>query len=68
LNEQKLVPVDDEVMEELANVFQDIKRGREEKGEQKIIWGLVDGFLLYWNKVTKFISRSSSANEKIGGN
>jgi nicotinamide/nicotinate riboside kinase len=51
LNEQKLVKVDDEVREELTSVFEDLKREQERKGGQKIIWGLVDGFLLYWNKV-----------------
>ncbi|KAF8230220.1 P-loop containing nucleoside triphosphate hydrolase protein [Tricholoma matsutake] len=50
LNQQSLVEVDDEVKQELASVFQDIKRKQERQGGRKIIWGLVDGFLLYWNK------------------
>jgi len=50
LNEQELVKVDDEVVDELTSVFEDLKRERERKGG-KVIWGLVDGFLLYWKKV-----------------
>lgn len=50
LNEQKVVKVDGEVKEELKAVFENMKKEEEKKG-YRIIWGLVDGFLLYWNKV-----------------
>ena len=43
--------MDDDVIDELTSVFEDLKREQERKGAKKIIWGLVDGFLLYWKKV-----------------
>ena len=52
LNEQELVKVDDQVTEGLRTVFEDIKREQERKHGYKIIWGLVDGFLLYWKKAS----------------
>jgi nicotinamide/nicotinate riboside kinase len=51
LNEQQLVEIDDEVRDYWRKTFEDIKREQKIKGGQKIVWGLVDGFLLYWNKV-----------------
>jgi nicotinamide/nicotinate riboside kinase len=48
LNEQQLVEIDDEVRDYWKRIFEDMAR---EQGKQKIVWGLVDGFLLYWNKV-----------------
>ncbi|KAF8893914.1 P-loop containing nucleoside triphosphate hydrolase protein [Infundibulicybe gibba] len=47
LNEQKLVKVDDTVKKRWREVFEKIKKERAE-GEE-IVWGLVDGFLLYWH-------------------
>ncbi|KAG6886310.1 hypothetical protein C0993_006720 [Termitomyces sp. T159_Od127] len=49
LNEQKEVKVDDEVRNRWIDVFEGIRKEREQEGE-KVIWGLVDGFLLYWNQ------------------
>ncbi|CAA7259174.1 unnamed protein product [Cyclocybe aegerita] len=49
LNEQKEVRVDDEVRDRWVREFERLKKERGEKGE-KIVWGLVDGFLLYWHK------------------
>ncbi|KAG6897724.1 hypothetical protein C0992_011934 [Termitomyces sp. T32_za158] len=49
LNEQKEIKVDDEVRNRWIEVFEGIRQKREQEGE-KIIWGLVDGFLLYWNQ------------------
>jgi len=48
LNEQKEVKVEDKVLEKWIKEFETIKQDR--KDNEKIIWGLVDGFLLYWNK------------------
>jgi nicotinamide/nicotinate riboside kinase len=50
LNEQKEVPVPEEVSQRWDKVFESIKAEGEVSGE-KIVWGLVDGFLLYWHPV-----------------
>jgi len=47
LNEQKPVQVDESVMDKWREIFH---KGRENKSE-RIVWGLVDGFLLYWHPV-----------------
>ncbi|KAF9233488.1 P-loop containing nucleoside triphosphate hydrolase protein [Melanogaster broomeanus] len=49
LNEQKDIPIDITTSEELKGQFQKLEAEHEEKGT-RIIWGLVDGFLLYWDK------------------
>jgi len=51
MNEQKEVRVEDELRDRWAREFVNMKEGRERKGEEKIIWGLVNGFLLYWHQV-----------------
>jgi len=51
LNEQKEVKVDDALRNQWIDVFARIRQERERGGREKIIWGLVDGFLLYWNQV-----------------
>jgi hypothetical protein len=50
LNEQKEVPVRAGVIERWTEEFRRIGEERE-KGETKIIWVLLNGFLLYWNQV-----------------
>ena len=50
LNEQKLITVDDAVRAKWIAEFQQLKKKWAAEGE-RIIWGLVDGFLLYWHKV-----------------
>ncbi|KAG5350493.1 hypothetical protein C0989_010800 [Termitomyces sp. Mn162] len=49
LNEQKEIKIDDEVRDRWIEVFEAIQKQHEQQGE-KVIWGLVDGFLLYWNQ------------------
>jgi len=49
LNEQKDVPIPDVVRDKWVRVFEDIARKQEGQKREKIIWGLVDGFLLYWH-------------------
>jgi len=49
LNEQKDVPVPAEVRGRWGEVFEKIRKQQAENGE-RVIWGLVDGFLLYWHK------------------
>lgn len=39
-----------DVEERWKGVFEGLKHARELEGE-RIVWGLVDGFLLYWNQV-----------------
>ena len=52
LNEQKDVPVDKKLFEEWHDKFRRIADDAtgKDKGEE-IVWGLVDGFLLYWDDV-----------------
>lgn len=53
LNEQVEVPVGEDVLGALRDRFEGIQKGFEEKGE-KVVWVIVDGFLLYWDKVCLF--------------
>ncbi|KAG9309341.1 hypothetical protein JVU11DRAFT_10577 [Chiua virens] len=50
LNEQKKIPLTDSAYREFRNGFQEVEEEQRKKGI-RIIWGLVDGFLLYWDKV-----------------
>ncbi|KDQ28011.1 hypothetical protein PLEOSDRAFT_158119 [Pleurotus ostreatus PC15] len=49
LNEQQVVPVPDELADKWRAHFQTLQQKLEAETKEKIIWGLVDGFLLYWN-------------------
>ncbi|KAF8909851.1 P-loop containing nucleoside triphosphate hydrolase protein [Mucidula mucida] len=48
LNEQKAVPVNSAVKDKWRTEFQRIKEDNLKAG-RRVIWGLVDGFLLYWH-------------------
>ncbi|KAL4266551.1 P-loop containing nucleoside triphosphate hydrolase [Pleurotus pulmonarius] len=50
LNEQQAVPVPDELADKWRAHFQGLQEKLESETKEKIIWGLVDGFLLYWNQ------------------
>ena len=52
LNEQQVVPVPDELAAKWRAHFQALQQKLEAETKEKIIWGLVDGFLLYWNHVS----------------
>ena len=52
LNEQKEVPLNAEKFESWKARFEELRRNWEERGEE-VIWGLVDGFLLYWDSVCR---------------
>lgn len=52
MNEQKDIPISDAARQELRARFLQIEDEQREKGI-RIVWGLVDGFLLYWDKVMK---------------
>ncbi|KAL5528057.1 NRK1 [Sanghuangporus sanghuang] len=49
LNEQKDIPVDEVTSSRWKDKFDLLSKQSEERGET-IIWGLVDGFLLYWDE------------------
>ncbi|TRM67931.1 hypothetical protein BD626DRAFT_480229 [Schizophyllum amplum] len=50
LNEQKDVPIPEEVRARWTQTFEELaERTCEKREEEQIIWGLVDGFLLYWH-------------------
>ncbi|KAL1709185.1 hypothetical protein EV121DRAFT_195359 [Schizophyllum commune] len=48
LNEQKDVPIPEEVRARWTQKFQELAERESRQGEQ-LVWGLVDGFLLYWH-------------------
>lgn len=50
LNEQREVPVEQVVVDRWRERFQRIKEERERSGE-RVVWVIVDGFLLYWDQV-----------------
>jgi len=50
LNEQKEIKVEGKVREKWIKEFETIKQDHDKQDKPRIIWGLVDGFLLYWNK------------------
>ncbi|KAH7923396.1 P-loop containing nucleoside triphosphate hydrolase protein [Leucogyrophana mollusca] len=49
LNEQKDVPISDESFARLRAEFERIAEEKKSAGEE-VVWGLVDGFLLYWHQ------------------
>ena len=49
LNEYKEIKVDEEISEKWVKEFEQLKAGNT-SGE-KVIWALIDGFLIYWHKV-----------------
>ena len=51
LNEQKDVPVREDVQKRWIERFETLDKNMQAKGE-KVVWGLVDGFLLYWHPVS----------------
>ncbi|KAH0825720.1 hypothetical protein J3R83DRAFT_9964 [Lanmaoa asiatica] len=50
MNEQKDIPITGSAYQELRTRFQEVADEHRKKGI-RITWGLVDGFLLYWDKV-----------------
>ncbi|KIY43298.1 P-loop containing nucleoside triphosphate hydrolase protein [Fistulina hepatica ATCC 64428] len=49
LNEQYLVPPSDEAQDRWHSKFATLKAQRESSGQERVIFALVDGFLLYWH-------------------
>jgi nicotinamide/nicotinate riboside kinase len=57
LNEQTFVPIPDELKDSWIAEFQRIKEEREAAMPgTKIVWVMVDGFLLYWHKVGRLFA------------
>ncbi|KAH7888434.1 hypothetical protein F5I97DRAFT_1852647 [Phlebopus sp. FC_14] len=50
LNEQKEFPIDAEHFKQWKDEFEHISRRFKTEKHTQILWGLVDGFLLYWDK------------------
>jgi nicotinamide/nicotinate riboside kinase len=50
LNKQKNMPVDQDVVDKWTTTFKNVEEESQRNGE-KLVWGLVDGFLLYWDRV-----------------
>lgn len=53
LNEQKDIPIDREVRDKWTARFQKICEEADRNGEE-LVWGILDGFLLYWHPVGPF--------------
>ena len=51
LNEQKDIPIDNEVLQKWKACFEKIEEEHRAAGED-IKWVMVDGFLLYWYAVS----------------
>jgi hypothetical protein len=51
LNEQKDLPIPTELRDKWVHVFEGLKKQRQVEEGERIVWGLVDGFLLYWSPV-----------------
>ncbi|KAH8827963.1 hypothetical protein DL96DRAFT_1601043 [Flagelloscypha sp. PMI_526] len=49
LNVQKDVPIPEEVKDKWTTKFHSVIKDREQTGQPKVVFGLVDGFLLYWH-------------------
>lgn len=63
LNEQKEVKLDDSLRDGWIQVFEKIRREKEIKDDERVVWGLVDGFILYWNQVNCFPANSRSLSD-----
>jgi hypothetical protein len=60
LNEQKDIPITKELEENWVSRFAELSAG--EKGA-KVLWGLVDGFLLYWHQVLRLARQVAEDSE-----
>ncbi|KAJ7874768.1 P-loop containing nucleoside triphosphate hydrolase protein [Mycena olivaceomarginata] len=49
LNEQKDLPIPEAVRDRWIALFEGLRAQRAADGGDDIVWGLVDGFLLYWH-------------------
>jgi len=49
LNEQKDLPIPEPVRDRWVALFESFRAKRAADGGEDIVWGLVDGFLLYWH-------------------
>ncbi|KAF9476378.1 P-loop containing nucleoside triphosphate hydrolase protein [Pholiota conissans] len=49
LNEQKVIALSDAVRDRWRAEFEKLKKERTTSDDERVVWGLVDGFLLYWH-------------------
>lgn len=56
LNEQKSIPIDGETEARLKAGFKDLQQRILDEKKEKIVFGILDGFLLYWHPVRVFSS------------
>ena len=59
LNVQNPVPVTDSTYDRVKASIVKMQREIEEREGVRVVWGLVDGFLLYWDKVSADFLRSA---------
>jgi nicotinamide/nicotinate riboside kinase len=52
LNEQKIIVVDGDTKEKWMEEFKSIQEAIKERTGKKVIFGILDGFLLYWHPVS----------------
>jgi hypothetical protein len=52
MNEQKPVPIGDDTLTRWKKEFSDIAEDYKSRGG-RVVWALLDGFLLYWNQVCR---------------
>src|SRR6185369_437548 len=66
LNDQTLVPVDQDLKDQWTDTFKALNTTQEDTGIE-ITWGLIDGFLLYWHPVNSPLhSKKTLANGHTG--
>lgn len=58
LNENKEVPVGDSIVMRWRQESERVAREHQEKYGVKVVWAIVDGFLMYWNKVRSSLCHS----------
>jgi nicotinamide/nicotinate riboside kinase len=51
LNKQTDLPIEPESHQRLTERFRVIQDQIKERDNINVVWGLIDGFLLYWNQV-----------------
>ena len=61
LNETNEVPVEGSIVARWRQVSERIAREQREKHGVRLVWAIVDGFLMYWNKVCSELLLSLSS-------
>lgn len=53
--QQDSITFSNEMVDRWRELFKDLTKQYEEKRHEKVIWGLVEGFLMYWDQVCTFL-------------